>query len=348
MIAPPWIPVPPPAYGGIEAVVALLSDELVARGDEVTLFAAAGSHSAARVRMPLEAAHPDRIGAALYEGDFVGAVFDEIAHGDFDVVHDHSAFTALPMAPRLGVPLVHTIHAAFNEETRPFYRRHGAKARLAAISHHQRAHAPAGVEIASVVHNPIRVGDWPYVPVKEDFLLWVGRMDPVKGAHRAIEVARRAGMPLVLAGPVQPGQEEYFRTRVEPLIDGEQVVYAGEVGGTRREQLFASARAFLMPISWPEPFGMVMVEALACGTPVLAFPEGAAREIVEHGENGFLVAGEEEMVGAVERLGEIDPARCRASAAERFDVAIAADGYEDAYEAAISGRAVPRRVALMR
>jgi len=362
VLAPPWIPVPPPAYGGIEAVVALLCDEMVARGHEVTLFAAPGSRSSADVRSPLERTHGDQIGSSLHESDHVGAAYDAIdcaaAEGrPFDVVHDNSGFTAVAMAHRASAPVVHTLHAPFNDETRPFYTRHGHKVRLVAISHFQLEHAPSGVRVVDVVPNPIHVEDWPFHADKEDYLLWMGRMDPVKGAHRAIATARGAGIRLVLAGPVQPGQEEYFRSEIEPHVDGREVVYVGEVGGMRRKELFARAKAFLMPIRWAEPFGMVMVEALACGTPVIAFPEGAASEIVIDGENGFHVADEQAMAEATSRLGEIDPARCRQSIASRYDTAIVADGYEAVYRRAIRaaerrtprfarhGQALPRRDA---
>ncbi len=349
VLAPPWIPVPPPGYGGIEAVVALLCDELVARGHEVTLFAAPGSHSAARVCSPLEGTHADQIGSSLYESDHVGAAYDAVdragAEGrPFDLVHDHSGFTAVAMASRVSVPVVHTLHAPFNDETCPFYARHGHKARLVAISDFQRKHAPPGVRVADVVPNPIRVEDWPFREDKHDYLLWVGRMDPAKGAHRAIAAARAAGMPLVLAGPVQPGQEEYFRREIEPHVDGRKVAFVGEVGGVRRKELFAAAKAFLMPISWPEPFGMVMVEALACGTPVIAFPEGDASEIVIDGENGFNVADVQAMARATRSIETLDAARCRQSVATRYDATIVAEGYEDVYDRAIRSAAgrVPR------
>jgi glycosyltransferase involved in cell wall biosynthesis len=169
-------------------------------------------------------------------------------------------------------------------------------------------------------------------------------MDPVKGAHRAIQAARLAGRPLVLAGPVQPGQREYFHELVEPHVDGYRVLYIGEVGGTTKRELFANASALLMPIRWREPFGMVMVEALACGTPVIAFPEGAATEIVIDGQNGMLVADEPEMAHAIERLGSIALERCRASVAGRYGVPVAAAGYERIYrqEVGISRRRFPR------
>jgi glycosyltransferase involved in cell wall biosynthesis len=340
LLAPPWIPVPPPGYGGIEAVVTLLCEELVARGHDVTLFAAPGSRSAALVYSPLPAAHPDTIGSALHEADHVAGAWDEVdrlaAHGwPFDVIHDHSGFTALAMAARAGAPVVHTVHGPLDADTAPFYARHGRKATLVALSHSQFEHAPDGVRAAAVVPNPLDVAQWPLRTGKDDYLLWIGRMSPVKGAHHAIAAALRAGRRLVLAGPVQPGQETYFRERVAPHIDGERVVYVGEVGGARRMELFAGAQALLMPIRWVEPFGMVMIEALACGTPVIAFPEGAAAEVVLDGENGFLVADERAMAPAVTRLPEIDPLRCRHSVASRYSVAQVADGYEAVYRRAV-------------
>jgi glycosyltransferase involved in cell wall biosynthesis len=346
VLAPPWIAVPPRGYGGIEAVVALLCEELVARGHAVTLFAAPGSHSPADVQAPLERTHADRMGSSLHESDHVGAAYDAIdlaaAEGQpFDVVHDHSGFTAVAMAARVSVPVVHTLHAPFNDETRPFYTRHGHKVHLIAISRYQLEHAPPTVRVADVVPNPIRVEEWPLVEAKDDYLLWMGRMDPVKGAQRAIAAARRAGIRLVLAGPVQPGQEDYFRSKIAPHLDGDRVRFVGEVGGRRRKQLFAHAKAFVMPIRWAEPFGMVMVEALACGTPVIAFPEGAASEIVIDGENGFLVADEQAMADAIGWLGAIDPLRCRESVVSRYDVAIVADGYEAIYRRAAGLRELP-------
>ena len=339
MLAPPWIAVPPPGYGGIEAVVDLLCEELVARGHDVTLFAAPGSRSSARVHAVLDAAHPDAIGSAMYESDHVAGAFDAIdAAADrgapFDVVHDHSGFTALAMAARVRPPVVHTVHGPLVGETGAFYARHGRKARLVGISRSQRESAPEGVQIAEIVPNPIAVDRWPLGIDKDDYLLWIGRMDPAKGAHRAIEAARLAGRRIQLAGPVQSGQADYFREQIEPHIDGERVCYLGEVTGSVKQQLYARAAALLMPIRWKEPFGMVMIEALACGTPVIAFGEGAANEIVLDGRNGFLVADEAEMARAVAHVGGIDPVVCRESARSRFDIAITADGYEAVYRRA--------------
>jgi glycosyltransferase involved in cell wall biosynthesis len=236
------------------------------------------------------------------------------------------------MADRLATPVVHTVHGPFDDDdVVSFYASHGAKASLVCISHAQASRAPAGIQLSAVVPNPIDVDSWPIEHHKEDYLLWIGRMVPEKGPHRAIEVARAARRPLVLAGPVQPACEQFFREEVEPHIDDETIRYVGEVGGARKQRLFADASALLMPIRWPEPFGMVMVEALAAGTPVLAFAQGSAPEVIEHGETGFLVDDEREMAALVEHVGVIDPQRCRSSVAGRFAPDRVAALYEKVY-----------------
>jgi glycosyltransferase involved in cell wall biosynthesis len=341
MLAPPWIPIPPPGYGGIEAVVALLTEALVARGHDVELFCAPGSRSSATVRPLLDQAYPNSIGRALFEADHVALAFAAIdmagRRGEpFDVTHDHTGATALAMADRLDVPLVHTVHGPFDNDTGAFYARHGAKGMTVCISHAQARSAPEGASIGAVVHNPIDVDSWPAGLEKDDYLLWVGRIVPEKGPHRAIRVAHAAGRRLILAGPVQPGYETFFATEVEPHIDGSQIGYIGEVGGANKRRLFANAYAFLMPIRWPEPFGMVIVEALAAGTPVLAFAHGAAPEIVDHGETGFLVDDEDEMAAMVAKVGEIAPEKCR-EAARRWAPDTIAASYEGVYRRALDG-----------
>jgi glycosyltransferase involved in cell wall biosynthesis len=336
MLAPPWISIPAAGYGGIETVIDQLCTQLVADGHHITLFAAPGSTSSATVCSVLAAAHPHCIGQTLYEADHVASAMDEIdlaaASGiPFDLVHDHSGFAALAIADRLDTPMVHTLHGQFTDDTAAFYRRHGHKATLVAISHAQARTAPPGVSVAAVVSNPITVRDWPLVHVKRPYLLWLGRMHRTKGPHRAIVAARLAGCPLVLAGPVQPGQERYFAEEIKPHLDGAGVRYVGEVGGSVKERLLAEASALLMPIRWEEPFGMVMVEALACGTPVIAFREGAARDIVLDGTNGFLVDDEHDMARAVGAVGSLDPAACRSSVRERYDVRVVAADYARIY-----------------
>jgi glycosyltransferase involved in cell wall biosynthesis len=332
MLAPPWIPVPPPGYGGIEQVIALLVAELTERGSDVTLFAAPGTRAPAEVLSPLEDPHPDEIEMALYEADHVASAFARIEEADqpFEVVHDHCGFAAFAFADRIDTPVVHTLHGPFTEQTFAFYRRHGHKAQAVALSQYQADQAPDELEIVAVIGNPIVVDDFPFSEEGGDYLLWIGRFNEDKGPNRAIAAAREAGRRLLLAGPVQPGQEEFFSREVEPHLDGNRIRYIGEVGEEKRD-LYSGASALLMPIRWPEPFGLVMTEAMACGTPVIAFPEGSAPEIVLDGETGFVVDDEHEMAAAVGRIGEIDRSRCRESACERFDVTPVAAAYEGVY-----------------
>ena len=341
MLAPPWIPIPAPAYGGIEEVVRLLLRGLEDRGHRVTLFAAPGSDAPDEVVHVLEASHPDDIQKAQFEADHVARTFaaldEAAAAGDpFDVVHDHVGHTALAMADRVAVPLVHTLHGPFTEDACRFYAQHGRKACIVGISRAQLEDAPPEMGEGSVVHNPIDCAEWPYSAEKGDALLWIGRMSPDKGPHRAIAAARAAGAPLVLAGPVQPGQEAYFAEAVEPHLGRDGIEYVGEADAERKRELYLRSRALLMPIRWPEPFGLVMVEALACGTPVIAFPEGSAPEIVRDGETGFVVDDEDAMAAAIGRLGELDPAACRHACEERFGVAAVVRGYERVYRRAVA------------
>jgi glycosyltransferase involved in cell wall biosynthesis len=335
MLAPPWISVPAPGYGGVESVVSALTESLVERGHEVTLYCAPGSVSGAHVKTLLGESHPDEIERSLYEADHVARAFAEIdlAGGDrrFDLVHDHCGFTALAMADRLDTPLVHTLHGQFTPATAAFYARHGHKAALVGISAAQLASAPPGLPAIETISNPIDLRAWPLEQCKQDYLLWIGRITAEKGPHRAIRAARAAGMPLVLAGVVQPRQQAFFDREVAPHLDGERVRFVGEVAGEVKRSLFANARALLMPIRWNEPFGMVMVEALACGTPVIAFPEGAARELVIDGRTGFLVEDEPAMAAAIDRLPQIAPRDCRAWVEQNCDSEVVVTAYERIY-----------------
>jgi glycosyltransferase involved in cell wall biosynthesis len=345
MLAPPWISVPPPGYGGVEWVVSSLTEALVARRHSVTLFCAPGSVSSARVSTLLASAHPDEIQRSLYEADHVARAFDAIDLAadegrGFDVVHDHCGFTALAFANRLRPPLVHTLHGPFTEATAAFYAHHAHKATLVGISRAQIASAPAGLRATESIPNPIDLRAWPLQEVKDDYLLWVGRMTHDKGPDLAIAAARAAGVRLILAGVIQPGQREYFDREVAPHLDGDRVHFVGEITGSVKRSLFANARALLMPIRWAEPFGMVMIEALACGTPVIAFSRGAARELIIDGRTGFLVDDEHAMAAAVHRLSCIAPRDCRQWVAEHCDADVIAGEYEGAYRAAIARSAV--------
>lgn len=340
MIAPPWYTVPPRGYGGTEAVVAALVDQLVARGHHVTLVAAGPPGTAAQRYVAVFDEPPSDllgrdIGPELVCAAEAQRVLSEL---DLDLVHDHCSAGPLAASGR-SCPTVVTMHGQVHGHNGDYYRRLGRTVQMVAISRAQRRQAPDLNWVATVM-NAVDVGSFPYRSQKSDELLWLGRFSPDKGAHLALEVARRAGRRIVLAGKLnEPGEKSYFEDQVRPLL-GPKADYVGEADATLKRELFASAAALVFPIQWEEPFGMVLAESLACGTPVVATPRGSVPEIVRHGRTGFLANDLDALVAAVHRVSEIDPAACRADAESRFDLPVMARGYEACYRRVLSGRPV--------
>lgn len=335
---------PPTGYGGIELVVALLADELVARGHDVTLFATGDSKTNAELRFVFEEGPAERMHQAMPYAMHVGAAYEHVAAEaragrPYDVVHDHTAWLSLAFAPLIPTPVVHTLHGAAIDAERDFFRKVRDNATYVAVSRYQ-VRRYAELEIAAVIPNAVDVSAYPFRERKGDYVLCLGRIARDKAQGLAIEAAKRAGVPVVLAGKVDPGDDAaYFDEAVLPHVDGKEVRFEGEVPDERKRELFAGARAFLFPIQWDEPFGLVMIEAMACGTPVIAMPHGAVPEVVADGVNGFLVEDVDGMVRALGRVGEISPARCRADVEGRFSPGTMADGYEAVYRTAVEARA---------
>jgi glycosyltransferase involved in cell wall biosynthesis len=331
MLAPPWIKIPPAGYGGIEWVVHYITNELVERGHDVTLFASGDSLTNARLVSTFSREMPDRIGESMIEVQHAAKCMSR--SDEFDIIHDHSGFSAVAYASLIRTPVVHTLHGPFTADTCRFYRDFRDSAWYVAISDYQRSCCPE-LKYAGVVYNPIDIGGWPFVPTseKEDYLLAFGRLCADKGFHTAIEVAKRTGQRLIIAGAVQPFNRDYYETVIKPQVDGEQITFVGEVSLTEKWNLFSKARAFLFPIQWPEPFGLVMIEAMATGTPVIAFPEGSVPEVVENGVTGFTVKDTEEMIEALGKLDQLDARACRQYVENKFSVSKCTDGYEQVYE----------------
>jgi glycosyltransferase involved in cell wall biosynthesis len=339
-LAPPWIAVPPAGYGGTEWVVQQLCDGLPPRGHEVVLYAAGDSHTAAELRAHFPRAMTELMQTTSIDVCHVRFALDDmLADGDFDLVHDHSGFLVPAFRRFLDLPpVLHTIHCSFNAETLPFYTRFGGEVACNAISEYQRSQGPPGMDWAGVVYNAIAVEDWPFVEEKDDYLLAFGRVCEAKGFHLAIEVARRTGRRLIMAGVVQRHSADYFHERVAPHVDGEQILFEGEVSLARKRELFAHAHAYVFPIAWPEPFGLVMIEALATGTPVVALRQGSVPEVVTDGRTGFVCDDLDGLVAAVGRVGEIDPQVCRAEVERRFSVARMVGDYEAVYRRLVARR----------
>lgn len=338
LIAPPCVAVPPPEYGGSELVVDHLARGLTASGHDVTLFTTGDSTCPVRRRWT----HPAAVGTTgttIEELRHVESAYDELRA--CDVIHDHSLLGPLwAVGNDVPVPVVTTVHGEFTPDLANYYRAVSRKVAIIAISHHQRSTAP-DVPVDAVIHHGIDVhriglgaGDGGYV-------LFLGRMSPNKGVHRAIRIARSAGKRLLIAAKMwEPDEHRYYVEEIEPQL-GTDVEYLGQVGGAAKEQLIGGAEALVNPIRWNEPFGLVMIEALAAGTPVLAFAEGAAPEIVDHGRTGFVCRDEADMVAHLAHITDIDRADCRASALHRFStgrmVAEHLDLYRDLAARGVAG-----------
>lgn len=314
IIAPPWLPVPPPAYGGTEAVLDTLACGLQAAGHDVLLYTTGDSTCPVPTDWVLERAVGTEAATPATELRHVINAYDAALRWGADVIHDHT-LTGPVYGRRFGVPLVTTNHGPFDGELRDLYRAIGGDVAVIAISH---AHARgADGPVAAVIHHGVDVDLFPVGSGDGGYAAFLGRMNPDKGVHLAIEVARRAGVPLLIAAKMrEPGEREYYENVVRPLLGGD-VEYVGEVGGAEKLRFLGQAMCLLNPICWPEPFGMVMVESLACGTPVVATPCGSVPELVVDGETGF-IRSVDEMPEAVLDVGSLDRKRCRADAEDRF------------------------------
>lgn len=335
IIAPPWAPIPPDLYGGIEQAVDCECRGLAAAGHDVLLFTTADSTCPVPKLWALDRAEGTRIGFSVPELRHVLAAYEALL--DCDVIHDHTMIGPTYASALTDIPVVTTIHGPLNVELLDIYRRIADRVPLIAISHVQLRDHPE-LPVAGVIHHGIDVDDFPVGAGDGDYCLFVGRMLGDKGAHRAIRVARKAGMKILLAGKMrEPWERSYFESEVQPLL-GDDAQYLGEVSLDDKLRLLAGARATLFPIRWNEPFGLVMIESLACGTPVLTFEEGAAPEVVLDGVTGHLCRDESDMAEALLRIGDLDRAACRADVEARFSTARMAREHVELFEGVLSSR----------
>jgi len=346
LIAPPWFPVPPPKYGGTEAVVSLLAEGLVERGVDVTLFASGDSETSARLEYVHATARSVEIGQMAAELEHVLACLSRA--DEFDVIHDHSGLLAVTVAASVRTPFVHTAHGPMLGHSGVLYRsalRHNPAASLISLTLAQRSGAPHLPWIANCP-NAIEVDRFPFRDGHDGYLAFLGRMSPEKGGGEAIAVAREAGMPLRIAAKCrEPAERAYFDAHVGPYLGG-GIEYVGELDHEEKGELLRDARALLAPIDWEEPFGLVFAEAAACGTPVVATRRGSVPEVVVDGVTGFACESRKEMVAALGRVDRLDAAAIRRHAERQFTPPRMVDDYLSAYAAALQDADEPIALAV--
>lgn len=337
-VSPLWESVPPKLYGGTERVVSFITDELVRLGHDVTLCASGDSVSAAH----LEAICPQAL--RLIKGSFnreapmtllLERAFS--ASDEFDLIHSHLDFFGFPVARRCPVPVLTTLHGRLDlPELEPVYREF-SEMPLVSISDAQRRPLP-WANWQATVHHGLPRDLYTFHPRQGQYLAFLGRIAPEKCPDQAIAIATRAGIPLRIAAKVDPADRDYFRERVEPLLDHPLIEYVGEITDAEKNDFLGEAYALLAPFDWPEPFGLVFIEALACGTPVLAYRRGSVPEIIDDGITGFICEHLDELTAAVEQISILDRRCCRLAFEARFTVERMVQDYLDVYEQIISDR----------
>jgi glycosyltransferase involved in cell wall biosynthesis len=340
IIAPPWVAVPPPAYGGTEAVLDNLARGLQAAGHEVLLYTTGDS----TCDVPRSWVLPRAVGTLgarpVTEMRHVVNAYDTIREWEADVIHDHTLMGPV-YGQRFGIPIVTTNHGPFDSELGDVYRALARTVAIVAISRRQARDAHR-TTIASVIHHGVDVDAFPLGDGHGGYALCLGRMNPEKGIHIAAGVARAAGVPLKIAAKLhEPPEQAYFEQHVAPLL-GDGIEFVGEVGWHDKLELLAGATCLLNPIDWAEPFGMVMIEALAAGTPVLVTRRGAAPEIVDDGVTGFVRPTAAELVDVLPLVGSLDRARCRKAAAERFSTERMVADHVELFEQLVARRRAQR------
>lgn len=340
-VSPLWESVPPKLYGGTERIVSYVTEELVRQGHDVTLFASGDSRTAAR----LEAICPQalRLNTGIFNRDAPMIMLQERAMGaagDFDVIHSHLDFLGFPLARRNAVPVVTTLHGRLDlPELEPVFREY-AEMPLVSISGAQRIPLPRA-NWQATIHHGLPRDLYSFHPQSEGYLAFLGRISPEKRPDHAIALAKLTGIPLRIAAKVDPADEQYYRREIEPLLDHPLIEFLGEISDAEKNDFVGNALALVCPYDWPEPFGLVLIEALACGTPVLAYRRGSIPEVIDHEVTGFVCETLTEMAEAVGQLSLIDRRRCRSAFEERFTADRMARDYVALYERLIAQKSVP-------
>ena len=325
---------PPRHYGPWESVVSLLTEELVRMGLDVTLFATGDSQTSGKLVAvcPYPYSEDHSVDPKVAECLHISEIFERAA--EFDLIHNNFDFLPLTYSGLVGTPVLTTIHGFSSPKIIPVYKKYNTRSHYVAISESDKS---PELDYIATIHHGIDINQFPFLGADGEYLLFFGRIHPDKGVYEAIQVAQRVGMKLVIAGIIQ--DQDYFATMVEPHIDGANVEYLGSVGPDRRADVLGQAIALLHLISFDEPFGLSLVESMACGTPVIAFRRGSMPEIIRHGETGYIVDDIEGAISAVAAIESIDRTQCRADVEKRFTSARMARDYIRVYQEILNGEA---------
>lgn len=337
-VAPLAEPVPPPTYGGTERVVSWLTEELVARGHEVTLFASGDSQTSAHLLSTTPVALRASGQLSHYPLHLM-LQLEQVAErcSEFDVIHYHCDYHHFPLSRRCDVPQLTTLHGRLDLPGLPLIFGEFPEMPLVSISDEQRKPVSGGNWVRTIYHG-LPKSSLRFHPSPGEYLAFLGRICPEKRVDRAIRMAEAARIPLKIAAKIDPADERYFREEIQPLLDNPWVEFLGEIGDREKVDFLGNAKALLFPIDWPEPFGIVMIESLACGTPVIAFNHGSVPEVLNPGKTAFIVDNLDDGIASINRLDQIDRASCRAEFEERFSVEAMANAYEAAYAKVIADK----------
>ncbi|MBE0447550.1 MAG: glycosyltransferase family 4 protein [Actinobacteria bacterium] len=328
-VAPIWYAIPPRGYGGIEYVVHCITEGLIKRGQDVTLFAAGDSITEAKLISSYRIAPSERIGETY--PDLLHVMMAYQMAGEFDIIHDHSGLIGPVIGSFINTPVIHTLHGPATQEAKDFYGRIRDQIYFNAISDYQREKF-GDLKFIGTIYNGVDLAKYDYCDKKEDFLFFLGRMNPEKGAHVAVEVARKTGKKLLMVSKMtEPHEKAYFKERVKPLL-APNVELIGEVDVETKIEMFKKASCVLFPVQWPEPFGLVMIEAMACGTPVIAIRNGSVPEVVVHEKTGYICSSTEEMIEAINKVDQVNPVDCRHHIENNFSTDHMVDHYIRAYK----------------
>jgi len=341
-IAPLWETIPPKKYGGIEIMINKIINELLNRGHEVTLFASGNSKTKARLRSVFpKSLFEMKVDWYHRSQNLINAANAFFILYEFDVIHNHAGDNGLLFSQITKTPVLTTLHNVLpdpkqkNSDEYITFDYYSKKTNFASISFNQRTHTDIKFNYLDTIYNGININDFTFNPKPENYLVWLGRIHYGKGLWNAINAAKISKEKLIIAGNITCETDEKYFQSVQPMIDGKQIKYIGEVDSKEKDDLLRNAKAVLFPTIWEEPFGLVMIEAMACGTPVIGFDKGSVSEVIKDGKTGFVVKDDKEMIGAIKKIDKINRAECRKHVEDNFTIEKMVDGYEKVYNKAI-------------